>query len=82
LLDFSWCNIPKREKYTKITIKYIKWQIKYTKRQQNRPNGYKIYQHLPLQDHLKFTQSGIFSFEIMQSGNPAAEHYFPRKNET
>jgi hypothetical protein len=68
LLDFSWCNIPKREKYTKITIKYIKWQIKYTKRQQNRPNGYKIYQHLPLQESPKFTQF-IWCANI-PSGNP------------
>jgi hypothetical protein len=31
-----------------------------TKLQRKRPNGHKIYPHLPLQDHPKFTQIGIF----------------------
>jgi hypothetical protein len=25
LPDYSWCNIPKRGKYTKMTAKYTKW---------------------------------------------------------
>jgi hypothetical protein len=29
------------------------------------PNGYDIYQHLPLQDPSKFTQLGYFWFENM-----------------
>jgi hypothetical protein len=35
LPDFSWCNIPKREKYTKLTLKCTKWP-------QYIPNGRKI----------------------------------------
>jgi hypothetical protein len=44
---------------------------------QNMPNGskiyqmaIKIYQHLPLQDPPKFTQTGIVGFENITSGNP------------
>jgi hypothetical protein len=35
LPDFSWLNIPKREKMYQITIKYTQWL-------QNKPNGRKI----------------------------------------
>jgi hypothetical protein len=38
--------------------------IKYTKWTEILPNGHSIYQHLPLQDPLKFTQIGIFSLKI------------------
>jgi hypothetical protein len=59
LPDFSWYNVPKRGKYTKLP--------------QNRPNGNKIYQHLPLQNSAaKFTQIAIFWFENIPSGNPAS----------
>jgi hypothetical protein len=37
---------------------------KYTKWPNNRPNGHKINQHLPLQDPPKFTQIGIFGMKI------------------
>jgi hypothetical protein len=40
-----------------MTTKYTKWKI-------YRPNGYKIYQHLPSQDLLKFTQIWIFGLKI------------------
>jgi hypothetical protein len=52
-------SIPKRE----ITIKY-------TKRPQNRPNGNKIYQPLPLQTPPKFTNENI------PSGNPVNQCYY------
>jgi hypothetical protein len=45
-------------------------KIIYTKWPQNRPNGHKMYQRLPLQKHRKFAQIGIFGFENMPSGNP------------
>jgi hypothetical protein len=35
-----------------------------TKWHENRPNGNKIYQHLPLQDPPKFTQIWIFGLKI------------------
>jgi hypothetical protein len=38
--------------------------IKYTKWPKNRPNGHKIYQHLPMQDTPKFTQNVIFGLKI------------------
>jgi hypothetical protein len=53
LPDFSWYNIPKREKPFQITIKYTEWP-------QNIPNGRKN-QHLPLQDPPKI---GIFGLKI------------------
>jgi hypothetical protein len=40
-----------------MVTKYIKWP-------ENRPNGYKICQLLPLQNPKKFTQIGIFGLEI------------------
>jgi hypothetical protein len=64
LPDFSWYGIPKREKYTKITTKYTKWQS-------NIPNGHKTYQHLFLQDTPKNCPYWDFWFEKKQSGNPA-----------
>jgi hypothetical protein len=63
LPDFSCCNIPKREIYTKKPHNVPSDQ-KYTKWQQNRPNGFRIYQHLPLQDTPKFTQNVIFGLKI------------------
>jgi hypothetical protein len=36
----------------------------YTKWSQNRPNGHKMYQHLPLQEPPKFTQLVIFGLKI------------------
>jgi hypothetical protein len=38
-------------------VKYFKWPY-------NRPNVHKIYNHLPLQDPPKFTQTGIFGLKI------------------
>jgi hypothetical protein len=46
--------------------------VQYTKQLRNRPNGYKIYQHLPVKDPQKFTQIGIFDFENTPSGNPGS----------
>jgi hypothetical protein len=40
-----------------------KMTTKYTKRLRNRPNGHKIYRHLPLQDPPKFTQIGFFGLK-------------------
>jgi hypothetical protein len=40
-----------------MVIEFINWP-------KNLPTGHKIYQHLPLQDHPKFTQNGIFGFKI------------------
>jgi hypothetical protein len=63
LPDFSWHNIPKREKYTELA--------------QNIPNGHKIYKHgrkidqmslnihLPMQDTpIPFTQVENFGLKI------------------
>jgi hypothetical protein len=47
--------------------------IKFTKWPENWQNGHKIYQHLSLQDTLKFTQIGNFRFEHKPSGNPGAQ---------
>jgi hypothetical protein len=67
-------KIPKRRKIYQITIKCTKWpqndqkidqmEIKYTKWLENRPNGNRIYQHLPLQYLPKLTQIGIFDSKI------------------
>jgi hypothetical protein len=54
-----------------MATKYTKWQQKYNKWPQNRPNGRKIYQHFSLQDPPKFTPNWEFWFENMPSGNPA-----------
>jgi hypothetical protein len=60
LPDFSLHSIPKRGKIMcQKTINYTKWQKLY-QMAVDRPNGHKIYQHLPLQDPPKFTQIGIF----------------------
>jgi hypothetical protein len=53
LPDFSWCNIPKREKYTKITIKC-------TKLPQNIPND-----HILNQMAIKYTN--IFNCQTLRS---------------
>jgi protoporphyrinogen oxidase len=37
LPDFSWYNVPKREKYTKMTTKFTKWPL-------DIPNGCQIFQ--------------------------------------
>jgi hypothetical protein len=45
-------------------IKYSKWSL-------NRPNDRcKIYQHLPLQDRPKFTQTGIFGLKLFHLATP------------
>jgi hypothetical protein len=45
--------------------------IKYTKCLENRQNGHKIYEHLPLQDPPKISQIGIFGLKIyITSGKP------------
>jgi hypothetical protein len=58
------------------TINYTKWPQKYhiatkipnghknTKWPSGKPNGHKIYQHLPFEDRIKFTQVGIFGLKI------------------
>jgi hypothetical protein len=69
LPDFSWYGIPKREKYTKITTKYTKWQS-------NIPNGHKTYQHLFLQDTPKNCPYWDFWFE---KNNLATLHSWRQK---
>jgi hypothetical protein len=59
-------NIPRRGKIYKMTIKY-------TKRPDNRTNGHKIYQHLPLQDPPKFTQIRVLGLKAIPSGNPGVQ---------
>jgi hypothetical protein len=64
-------------KYTKTGKKYqITTKLpnghKNTQRPKCIPNDHKIYQHLSLQDTPKFTQSWIFGFVNIPSGNPAA----------
>jgi hypothetical protein len=44
LPDFSWYNIPKPEKICRYIYKMYQMATKYTKCQQNIPNGNKIYQ--------------------------------------
>jgi hypothetical protein len=46
---------------------------KYTKWPQSRPNGRKIFQHLPLQDPPKFTQIGIFGLKTNHLATLLAE---------
>jgi hypothetical protein len=50
-------NIPNYHHIYQMSIKYFKWPY-------NRPNVYNMYQHLPLQDPPKFTESGIFGMKI------------------
>jgi hypothetical protein len=46
LPDFSWSNVPKREKICQNGHKIYEMVIKYTKRpKMHRPNGHKIYQN-------------------------------------
>jgi hypothetical protein len=49
--------------YTK-TDKIYQSAINFTKWPENSPNGHKVYQRLPSQDHPKFTQIGIFGLKI------------------
>jgi hypothetical protein len=62
----SWRRVARvfLVQHTKAGKIYTKLQQKYTKCPYNRLNGHKIYQHLPLQDHPKFTQVGIFGLKI------------------
>jgi hypothetical protein len=60
---FSWYNIPKREKYIKLP-KIYQIGIKYNNWPQNRPNGLKMYHHLPFQNPTKLTQIGICGLKI------------------
>jgi hypothetical protein len=62
LPDFSWYNIPKREK--------ISNDEKYTKREYTISNAHKIYQQFPIQDPPKNYQKWDFWFENIPSGNP------------
>jgi hypothetical protein len=62
LPDFSWSKIPTRGKIYQITTNYTKWP-------KNRPNGHKIYQHVPKQDPPKFTQIGIFVLKTNHLAN-------------
>jgi hypothetical protein len=77
LPDFSWYNLPSREKYTKwhqnIPNGHKIYQIatKYTKWPQHIPNGQLIYQHLPLKDtNYKIYPNWDFWLESIPSGNP------------
>jgi hypothetical protein len=70
LPDFSWYNIPKREKIIPNNQKISQMATKYPKLQQNRPDWQKTYQHLPLQDPPKFAQIAKFWLENVPSGNP------------
>jgi hypothetical protein len=56
-------NISNDHKIYQMATNYAKWP-------QNRTNGHKTYQQLPLQGPSKFTQIGIFWFENIPSGNP------------
>jgi hypothetical protein len=47
-----------------MTIKYTEWPFKRQNGKNCIPNDHKKYQHLPSQDHPKFTQIGIFGFKI------------------
>jgi hypothetical protein len=59
--DFSWCNIPRRDKIYQMTVKNTKLpQI--TPNDLNIPNDRKEY----MQDPPKFTQVGIFGSKIWQ----------------
>jgi hypothetical protein len=72
LPDFSWYNIPKRVKYTKLQETISNGHTKFRKWTQNFANGHKISQmdttyvdkHLTLQDPPTFTQIGIFGLKI------------------
>jgi hypothetical protein len=74
LPDFSWYNIPKREKiyqndyYVQTTLKCTKWQW-------NRQNWHKMYQHFSLSNTPKFTQIGIFCLKIYHLATLARESW-------
>jgi hypothetical protein len=76
LPDFSWFNIPEwkkipnNHKIYQTTIQYIQWQY-------NRPNGHKICQHLPLLDHPKLTQIGIFGLKICHLATLGRSRLYP-----
>jgi hypothetical protein len=55
----------KTGKIYQMAVKYINWQY-YTS------NGHKIYKPFQIQGPRKFTQTGIFLFENIPSGNPAS----------
>jgi hypothetical protein len=63
LPDFSWYNLPKREKYTKrekiyqITAKHTKWPL-------NISDGHEICQYFEYKGPSKCTQVGIFGTKI------------------
>jgi hypothetical protein len=46
-----------------MATKYMKWP-------EIGPNGLKLYQHLPLQDPPKFTQTGLFGLKICAIWQP------------
>jgi hypothetical protein len=47
-----------------MAINYSKWPQNIPNGRKNRPNGHKMYQHLPSQDPPKFTQNGILGLKI------------------
>jgi hypothetical protein len=61
-------HIPNLGKIYQITTKYTEWPF-------NWPNCHKVFQHLPLQGHPKFTQDWDFWFENKPSGSPALVHF-------
>jgi hypothetical protein len=66
------CQIFLREIY-QMTIKNIKLPQNIPNgRKVHKPNGHKIYQHLLLQGHPKFTQIGIFGMKIYHLATPVS----------
>jgi hypothetical protein len=65
LPDFSWYKMPKRRKNipNHHTIYQMATKIP-NGRKIGRPNGHKMYTHLPLQDPRKFSQIGIFGLKL------------------
>jgi hypothetical protein len=66
-------NVPNYLKICQKAVKYDRWPL-------NRPNGHKIYQHVPSQDRPKFTQIVIFGLKTnhlaTQSTILSSEKYF------
>jgi hypothetical protein len=78
LPDLFWYNVPKRKKICQVTIKYLQWSQNIPNGWKKcRPNGHKIYQHLPLQDPPRFTQIGIFGSKICHLATLLQVHLLP-----
>jgi hypothetical protein len=79
LPDFSWFNIPKREKIYQITAKNTQMGTKYTKWPQNIPNGGTVdpmAKNIPTSSIARPSNihpNWDFWSENMPSGNPADE---------